>query len=145
MKEKVTDYELLDCGIEHSQYFQGVGTAFSKFDYAYVGVGDDYGEAINDALEQAACSGHEVPITDEELQADIDATNDVSCSDEEYHDEIYYYAAVRVKVDTAPDVDKESFYDEELAKEFVENLTPTECILFRDKLRERIIRDSITN
>lgn len=52
--KKIGEFELIDHGIEGSQYFQGCGTAFSKFEHVTTGVGDNPAEAINDLLEMVA-------------------------------------------------------------------------------------------
>lgn len=51
---QITSFEIIDHGIEGSQYFQGCGTAFSKFDHAVTGAGENALEAFDDALEQIA-------------------------------------------------------------------------------------------
>lgn len=54
--DKIVEWKVEDLGIEHSSYFQGAGTAYTKWDMVFVGIGDDYFEALDDALEQAAMS-----------------------------------------------------------------------------------------
>ena len=53
----ITDFELVDHGIEHSQYFQGCGTAFTSFEHCATGIGDNPAEALDDLLEMVAQSG----------------------------------------------------------------------------------------
>lgn len=62
--KKVSDYEVCDIGIEHSQYFQGFGTSFTNFDYAFYGVGETAREALDDCLEMIASSGDDIDIED---------------------------------------------------------------------------------
>lgn len=50
----ITDYRIVDHGIEHAQYFQGHGTAFTNWDHCVTGCGDNFAEAIEDALESMA-------------------------------------------------------------------------------------------
>lgn len=47
----VTDFEVIDHGINGRQYFPGCGVAFSKFEYVATGCGDNFADAIEDALE----------------------------------------------------------------------------------------------
>lgn len=54
MSVKVTEFELIDHGIDNPQYFQGCGTAFTRFSHVVTGVGDNPREALDDALEMAA-------------------------------------------------------------------------------------------
>ena len=49
---KLIDYEIVNHGMEHSQYFEGCGTSFTKFTHVWTGVGDSSKEAYNDALSQ---------------------------------------------------------------------------------------------
>ena len=53
----VEGWKIEDHGIEHDQYFQGCGTAFTKYDDVAVGIGDNFQEALSDALESLAQSG----------------------------------------------------------------------------------------
>ena len=55
--KRIGEFELIDHGIEHSQYFQGCGVAFTRFANVATGIGDDPAEAIDDCLEQVATDG----------------------------------------------------------------------------------------
>lgn len=48
--------EVIDHGVDHSQYFPGCGVVFTNFDACVTGIGDDFGEAIEDALEDIGSS-----------------------------------------------------------------------------------------
>ena len=50
---KLISYEILDHGMDHSQYFQGCGTAYTDFTNVWTGAGNNAKEAYNDALDQA--------------------------------------------------------------------------------------------
>jgi len=54
MSVKVIEFELIDHGIDNPSYFQGCGTAFTRFNHVVTGVGDTPREALDDALEMAA-------------------------------------------------------------------------------------------
>ena len=49
---KLIEYEIIDHGMEHSQYFQGYGVYGTRFTHVWTGVGDSSKEAYNDALDQ---------------------------------------------------------------------------------------------
>lgn len=49
---KLIEYEIINHGMEHSQYFQGCGTSFTRFTHVWTGIGDSSKEAYNDALDQ---------------------------------------------------------------------------------------------
>jgi hypothetical protein len=59
--QTITDFQVVDHGIDDAQYFPGCGVAFTDFDYIATGNGDTFAEAIEDALESMAqgieCSG----------------------------------------------------------------------------------------
>jgi len=55
--KRIGEFELIDHGIEHSQYFQGCGVAFTRFANVATGIGDNPAEAIDDCLEQVATDG----------------------------------------------------------------------------------------
>ena len=55
-KVKITDYEIIDHGIEWSDYFQGCGCSLTDYDSVATGIGDTPLVAIEDALEQLATS-----------------------------------------------------------------------------------------
>lgn len=65
----VAAFELSDLGVDHAQYFQGAGVAFTDWDEVFVGVGDTAREAAADAVENAATHGWNVPS---ELENDMD-------------------------------------------------------------------------
>lgn len=50
----IKDFEIESLGVEHSQYFQGYGVAFTKFEHCVTGIGDNATEAYDDAVEQMA-------------------------------------------------------------------------------------------
>jgi len=55
--KRIGEFELIDHGIEHSQYFQGCKAALTQFANAATGIGDNPAEAINDCLEQVEQAG----------------------------------------------------------------------------------------
>jgi hypothetical protein len=102
---KVTDYQIVDYGIDNAQYFQGHGTAFTKYDHAALGGGDSYCEALTDALGQAAQCGAEIELATEDLPEqpanNAESAWERHCQycDQEDHDncdsELYYYVGLR--------------------------------------------------
>jgi hypothetical protein len=108
---KINKFELVDHGVEHEQYFQGCGVAFSEYDECYTGIGASLREALEDALEQIASNGHEISP---ELSAEVrNAENidrvqpllneyaaDNSLDVDTYAEQasLYYHASIRIKV-----------------------------------------------
>lgn len=70
------EHEVVDIGIENSQYFQGLGRG--NFDDAVTGVGDTPTEAFEDALEMAAQDGWLVDDIPSPYTAEHDAEYCVS-------------------------------------------------------------------
>ena len=52
--KQVVEYEVIDHGLESSQYFQGCGVAFTPFADVATGTGDTAREAFEDALDSLA-------------------------------------------------------------------------------------------
>lgn len=101
----ITDYQIVDYGIENAQYFQGHGVSFTKYHYSSLGCGDDYRTAMEEALEDAALQGFEIELKTEDLP-EQPANNALSawehhCQNCEQvgHDncesELYYYVGLR--------------------------------------------------
>ncbi len=61
--------QVVDHGIDGSQYFPGCGTAFTEYNGVATGCGDTFAEAIDDALESMAQSIDGVDF--EQLERDI--------------------------------------------------------------------------
>ena len=45
-------YKIIDHGVEHTQYFQGVSTAYTKYERCVTGIGSMAQEAYEDAVDQ---------------------------------------------------------------------------------------------
>ena len=100
-KQTVTEFEVIDHGIDGSQYFQGCGTGYT---YAHVatGCGDTYTEALDDALESIA-QQHELGGMEALIMADSKDFPTVSAS-EKYpgeDSEMYYYVSIRYNTSPA--------------------------------------------
>jgi hypothetical protein len=50
----ITDFEIVDLGVHHPDYFQGFGTSFTKFEHSTYGIGYTAQAAYDDALDQMA-------------------------------------------------------------------------------------------
>lgn len=105
---KIKEFEVIDHGIDHAQYFQGCGIAYTKFDRVATGCGENATEAFEDALEQIAMDGFDVqPIEEsadgklftsiEAQKASVEAYLDKQQVPEEDREdcELYYYVSIR--------------------------------------------------
>lgn len=69
-KAKITDYELIDHGVENHQYFQGCGVAYTRFTDAVTGCGENFAEALEDALTQIAENNMDSNDLEQRIRAD---------------------------------------------------------------------------
>ena len=99
----VDTYEIVDHGQDGESYFPGCGVAFTSFDTVFTGIGDTPGEALDDALEQAAIGG-DCDFTREQSEAiAADWLNDKEWADKpldtdaEGNDEWHHYVSIRVR------------------------------------------------
>ncbi len=100
VRKAIAEFELVDHGIEHSQYFQGCGLSFTEFDDIATGCGNNYAESVDDALECLAqgdweTEGMEKRILEQELPGyrALPTRPAVKASAED----CYYYVSIRVK------------------------------------------------
>ena len=121
----IADYELVDHGIDGSQYFQGCSTVFPYYDHVVTGCGENPAEAIDDALDNLAQDGYELDGFEDQIKRDYpeflssegefsetpyahaeceSEEHDEDCEEDctELHDdhdecELYYYVSIRVK------------------------------------------------
>lgn len=92
------DWQVINHGIEHSQYFQGCGVSFTKYDFCVTGIGMTASEAREDCYEQLAQMGFAIP---EELEDDALAeTGNYSVPEHvasEDNNECYVHISIRVR------------------------------------------------
>jgi hypothetical protein len=75
-------FQVLDHGEDGSQYFSGCGVTFTGYTHVATGVGDTAREALEDAAEQMAMSGHRLTDAQEDAArarlSDLDRSASVS-------------------------------------------------------------------
>lgn len=107
---KIEEFDIVDHGIEHAQYFQGESAMFTRFDACETGCGDTFADALDDALESLAQSS-EVEIDFADLETRIkesfglkssdafptspSASERMEGSEESEDSELYYYVSFR--------------------------------------------------
>lgn len=105
----ISEFSITDHGIEHAQYFQGAGVAFTQYEYCATGCGDDFAEAIEDALESMAqgeeCDGIDFDLLETRIKAqEFDGARDwpksesASDRDSSEDSELYYYVTIKYNV-----------------------------------------------
>lgn len=105
----ITDFEIVDHGIDHNQYFQGCGTWGSAFAHVVTGCGNNPAEAYDDACEQITSGGSangtdweafdkrvldDAGLSEMPVRPQVDYTDD----DSGYGNECYYYLSIRYNV-----------------------------------------------
>ena len=97
----VAAFEFSDLGVEHNQYFQGCGVAFTEFETVATGIGDNPAEAIDDALEQLAMMGWEAEGMEKRILAqELPRKRKLPTKPRvlaRHGDEAHYYISIRVK------------------------------------------------
>ena len=96
----IVEFEVIDHGIENSQYFQGCGLSHTDFEDIATGCGNNPAEAIDDALEQLACgSWHVEGMEARILSQEFPRKRRLPCkpSVPARADDCYYYISIRVK------------------------------------------------
>ena len=91
--KKILSYEIINHGVDHSDYFQGCGTAFTEFDIAVTGIGNNAKEAYEDCLEQLATMNYEIDSLPKR-PAGIRVRDKVPAKANE---NIYYHVSIRIK------------------------------------------------
>lgn len=95
MKQSVTDFSIVDHGLEHSQYFQGCGVAFTPYAHVVTGIGNDFSEALDDCLETIA-SQFDLGGIDSVIRPDVDSYGKDTVPEDS--EEIYYHVSIRFNV-----------------------------------------------
>ena len=112
----IKDYEIVDHGVEGSQYFQGCSTMFTDYNDVATGAGNNPQQAICEALDQLAeyydvKSNHNLNCEVEDIEAEFVDTDFILDIIKEHNPEIksyddiddgeeidlYYYVSIRVK------------------------------------------------
>lgn len=101
MSKPITEFEILDHGVDHAQYFPGCGVSFTKFDDVATGAGSTPEEAFSDALNQLAGKWDVSTIEESEevngfRENKLWDTVPQSIDEQDEMGELYYYISIRV-------------------------------------------------
>ncbi len=99
-RKPIAEFELVDHGIENSQYFQGCGLSHTEFEGIATGIGNDPAEAIDDALESLAQSDWETEGMEARILAqDFPRKRKLPTKPKvpARAEECYYHVSIRVK------------------------------------------------
>ena len=96
MAKPKVQFEIINHGVDHSQYFQGCGAAFTDYDYCMTGMGENAAEAYEDACESVAQVHSEtarwLPVRPRGIRKTDRVPADAR---EDTESEIYYYVSIR--------------------------------------------------
>lgn len=95
--KKIAEWEVLDHGLCHSQYFQGCGTSFTPWDDCFTGIGSSGQEALEDALEQAAQFYEWSAILEEDMLGEVSDMEDPEVTGQPEEGELWHFVSVRFK------------------------------------------------
>ncbi len=90
----VKAFEIDGLGVDHDQYFQGAGIAFTDWDYVAVGIGNNAKEAYEDAVEllSQTWDTDRLPTRPRGIRKSDSMTQEQIESDG-----LHYYVAIRVR------------------------------------------------
>ena len=90
-------HEVIVHGVDHEQFFQGCGVAFTEFTEVATGIGSDAHEAFDDALENLAEGDWDVEAVDTaDGWTDAPKPGDLAMG-EDAHEALHVYVSVRVR------------------------------------------------
>ena len=101
--KQIQDFQVLDHGIDHVQYFQGCGVFYTDYTYVCTGCGNNCKEAISDALDQVAELGYDSEDLESRIKKQFNITEFATKPNtDKYHEEnedseMYYYLSIRFK------------------------------------------------
>ena len=91
---KLIEYEIINHGIDLSQYFQGCGVSFMDYTHVWTGVGDSSKEAYNDALDQMFSEDQEAAAMMPTRPAGFRLRPRVPHDSED----VYFYVSIRARL-----------------------------------------------
>ncbi len=102
-KTIIKDFEVVDHGIDNSQYFQGCGVAFTRYYEVVTGCGQNFQEAIDDALESMAQqhNGIDFPEFEQAIKDELGIKTVAWPNDEQVPEDAedsYYYVSIRYSI-----------------------------------------------
>ena len=93
--KNVLSFEVINHGVENSQYFQGCGIAYTSFEDVATGIGGSPFEALEDALESLAQNDWDVSGIKNELSKESEIPVNEENEENESMD-VFHYVSVRV-------------------------------------------------
>ena len=101
MNRTPTGWRVVDHGMDHPQYFQGHGVAFTKFEDCATGIGSTKLEAFEDAIDSLAQNGWDVESINASDLAETDLHVHELCelanTSDEQECEMMWFVSVDVK------------------------------------------------
>ena len=103
MTKRAIEYEIINHGPEHSDYFQGCGTSFTDFDEVATGIGNNAKQAYEDAVEQLYTMDIDSASLDKIIPTrpkGIRASDKIPAAQAQAYEDISYYWHVSIRIKT---------------------------------------------
>lgn len=100
-RKRVGEFELVDHGVEHEQYFQGCGTSFTKYEFCATGCGYDPAEALDDLLEMISQNSFDTEGLEERILQDV-GVKQIPNKPKATGEEQQYYISLRWNNEDSP-------------------------------------------
>lgn len=94
--KRVEEWEVIEHGMMLSDYFSGCGTAFTKFEDVYTGVGDNPRDALADAMEIAGDCGWDFSYVSVEQLSEEPSVSAIEEHTGEDLSDTYYIVSIRL-------------------------------------------------
>lgn len=98
MNKQVVSWSVEDTGIENSQFHQGYGVAYTQWDAVFMGAGDNFEEAFEDAIGNCSSAGYDLEIPQDEFDKEVESSGSKAVSEGDYNEDCWYYVGLFVKV-----------------------------------------------
>ncbi len=91
-RTSIAEYEIIDHGTEHAQYFVGCSTNGTSYTASYTGYGRTPQEALEDVLDQLSMDEYETDTITDTLSKKSQLPDDLP-----ENNELHHYVSIRLR------------------------------------------------
>lgn len=91
-RQSIAEYEIINHGTEHAQYFEGCSTNATSYTASYTGYGHTPQEALEDALDQLSMDGYETDTITDTLSKKSQLPDNMP-----ENSELHHYVSIRLR------------------------------------------------